>query len=86
MKTLIASVLFLKIIGPNLPIRLKIDVKNQGLEALFEQNQGLVESAKWHPIGYSSHTLRDYEKTFTQIERVVDSYSSWSGTFPRIFM
>ena len=84
MKTLIASVLFLKIIGPNLPIRLKIDVKHQGLEALFEQNQGLVESPKWHTTGYSSRTLRDYEKTFTQIERVVDSYSSWSG--PRIFM
>ena len=84
MKTLIASVLFLKIIGPNLPIRLKIDVKHQELEALFEQNQGLVESPKWHTTGYSSRTLRDYEKTFTQIERVVDSYSSWSG--PRIFM
>ena len=86
LKTLIASGLFLKLIGPNLPLRLKIDVKNQGLEALFEQNQGLVESPKWHPIAYSSRTLRDYEKVFTQIERVVDSSSSWSGTFPRIFM
>ena len=86
LKTLIASGLFLKLIGPNLPLRLKIDVKNQGLEALFEQNQGLVESPKWHPIGYSSRTLRDYEKAFTQFERVVDSSSSWSGTFPRIFM
>ena len=41
-------------IDPNLPLRLKIEVKSEGLEALFEQNQGSLGSQKLHPIGYSS--------------------------------
>ena len=86
LKNLIASTFVLKMIDPNLTLRLKIDVKSKGLESLFEQNQGSLGSQKLHPIEHSSHDLRDYKKWFAYIERTVGSlYSPWSGTFPRMF-
>ena len=86
LKKLIASAFVLKMIDPNLPLRLKIDVKSKGLEPLFEQNQGSLGSQKLHPIEYSSHDLRDYKKWFAYIERTTEClYSPWSGTFPRMF-
>ena len=86
LKNLIASAFVLKMIDPNLPLRLKIDVKSKGLEPLFEQNQGSLGSQKLHPIEHSSHDLRDYKKWFAYIERTTDYlYSPWSETFPRMF-
>ena len=86
LKNLIASAFVLKMIDPNLPLRLKIDVKSKGLEPLFEQNQGSLGSQKLHPIEHSSHDLRDYKKWFAYIERTTEClYSPWSGTFPRMF-
>ena len=76
LRNLITLALFLKIIDPNLPLGLNIDVKSEGLEVLFEQSQGFLESPEWHPIGYSSRALSDYKKRFAQIERIADSYSS----------
>ena len=43
----------------NLPIRLKIDASSEGVGALLEQNHGLLENPKLHPIGYSACTLLD---------------------------
>ena len=83
---LITLALFLKFIDPNLPLWFKIDVKSEGLEALFEQSQGFLETPEWHPIGYSSRVLSDYKKRFARIERIADSYGSWSGTFPETFI
>ena len=54
LKNLITSAFVLKMIDPNLSLRLKIEVKSAGLEALFEKNQGSLGSQKLHPIGYSS--------------------------------
>ena len=59
----------LKIFDPNLPIRLKIDASSEGVGALLEQNHGSLENPRWHPIGYSSRALRDYEKRYAQIEK-----------------
>ena len=86
LKNLIASTFVLKMIDPNFSLRLKIDVESEGLEPLFQQNQGSLGSQKLHPIGYSSHDLRDYKKWFAYIERTAGSfYSPWSGTFSRMF-
>ena len=69
LKALIMSAPILKIFDPNLPIRLKIDASSEGVRALLEQNHGSLENPRWHPIGYSSRALRDYEKRYTQIEK-----------------
>ena len=70
LKTLIRHLSFyLKIVDPNLPARLKIDASFEGLGALLKQNHVSLENPQWHPIGYSSHALRDYEKRYAQIEK-----------------
>ena len=69
LKTLITSTSILKIFDPNLPIRLKIDASSEGVAALLEQNHGLLENPQWHPIGYLSHALSDYEKRYAQIQK-----------------
>ena len=69
LETLITSAPILKISNPNLPARLKIDTSSEGLRALLEQNHSLLENPQWHPQGYSSHALRDYEKQYAQIEK-----------------
>ena len=66
---LITSAPILKIFNPNLPTRLKIDASSEGVGALLEQNHGSLENPQWHPIGYSSRALRDYEKRYAQIEK-----------------
>ena len=68
LKTLITSAPILNIFDENLPRRLKIDASSEGLGALLEQNHGSLEYLQWHPIGYSSRALRDYEKRYAQIE------------------
>ena len=69
LRTLITSAPILKIFDPNLPTRLKIDASSEGVGALLEQNHGSLENRQWHPIGYSSRALRDYEKRYAQIEK-----------------
>ena len=59
----------LKIFDPNLPTRLNINESFEGLGALLEQNDGALENPQWHPIGYSSRALRDYEKRYAKIEK-----------------
>ena len=59
----------MKIFDPNLETRLRIDASSEGLGALLEQNHGAIENPEWHPIGYSSRALRDYEKRYAQIEK-----------------
>ena len=87
MKNSITSDLILKIIDPDLPLRLKIGASSEGLEALFDPNHGSLKTQKWHPIGYSSRFLSDYKERYAQIKKVTDSlYSSWSRDFPRIFI
>ena len=55
LKTLVTSAHCLKIFDSKLPTRL-------GSGAFLEQTYGTVDNEKWHPIGYSSRALRDYEK------------------------
>ena len=55
--------------NPNLKTRLKIDASSKGVGELLEQNHGSLENPQWHPIGYSSRALRDYEKQYAQIEK-----------------
>ena len=69
LKTLITSAPILKIFDPNLLTRLKIDASSEGLGAILEQNHGSLENPQWHPIGYLSRALRDYEKRYAQIEK-----------------
>ena len=69
LKTLVTSASCLKIFDSNLPTRLKTDASSLGLGAFLEQNYGTVTNEKWHPIGYSSRALRDYEKRYAQIEK-----------------
>ena len=69
LKILITSAPILKMFDPNLPTRLKIDASSEGVGALLEQNHGSIENPKYHPIGYSSRALRDYEKRYAQIEK-----------------
>ena len=69
LKTLVTSTPCLKIFDSNLPTRLKTDASSVGLGAFLEQNYGTVSNEKWHPIGYSSRALRDYEKRYAQIEK-----------------
>ena len=69
LKTLVTSAPCLKIFNSKLPTRLKTDASSVGLGAFSEQNYGTVTNEKWHPIGYSSWALRDYEKLHAQIEK-----------------
>ena len=69
LKTLVTSAPCLKIFDSKLPTRLKTDASSVGLGAFLEQNYGTVSNEKWHPIGYSSRGLRDYEKRYAQIEK-----------------
>ena len=41
----------------------------EGLGALLKKNHGLLENPQWHPIGYSSRALRDYDKRYAQIQK-----------------
>ena len=41
----------------------------EGLGALLKEKDGLLENPQWHPIGYSSRALRDYEKRYAQIQK-----------------
>ena len=59
----------LKIFDSKLPTRLKTDASSVGLGAFLEQNYGTVDNEKWHPIGYSSRALQDYEKRYVQTEK-----------------
>ena len=59
----------LMIFDLNLPTRLKTDASSVGLGAFLEQNYETVINEKWHPIGYSSRALRDYEKRYAQTEK-----------------
>ena len=69
LKTLVTSGPCLKIFDSELPTCLKTDASSVGLDAVLEQNYGTITNKKWHPIGYSSRTLRDYEKRYAQIEK-----------------
>ena len=66
LKTLVTSAPCLKVFNSKLPTLLKTDASSVGLDAFLEQNYGTVDNEKWHPIGYSSRTLRDYEKSYVQ--------------------
>ena len=69
LKALITSAPILKLFDPNVQARLKTDASSEGVGALLEQNRGSLENPQYHPIGYSSRTLRDYEKRHAQIEK-----------------
>ena len=69
LKTLVTSAPSLKIFDSNLPTRLKTNTSSVGLGAFLEEDNGTVTNEKWHPIGYSSLALRDYEKRYAQIEK-----------------
>ena len=69
LKTFVTSAPSLKIFNSNLSARLKTDSSSVALGAFLEQNYGTVTNEKWHPIGYSSRPLRDYEKCYAQIEK-----------------
>ena len=69
LKILVTSAPCLKIFNSKLPTRLKTDASSVGLGAFFEQNYGTITNEKWHPTGYSSGALWDYEKRHTQIEK-----------------
>ena len=71
LKTLITSAPILNVFYPNLPRRLKIDASSEGLGAVLKQNHGSLENPQWHPIGYLSRTLCDYEKLYAQIEEEI---------------
>ena len=62
LKTLVTSAPCLKILDSKLPARLKTDGSSVGLGTFLEENYGTVNNEKWHPTGYSSRALRDYEK------------------------
>ena len=68
-KTLVASAPCLKIFDSKLPTRLKTDARSVGLGRFIEQDYRTVTNEKWHPIGYSSRALRDYEKRYAQTEK-----------------
>ena len=63
----------LKIFDPNRTLRLKIDAIWEGLGALLEQNHWSLENPQWHPIGYSSCAVQDYEKQYAKIEKATQS-------------
>ena len=69
LKTLVTSAPCLKIFDSNLPTRLKTYASSVGLGTFLEQNYETVTNEKWHPIGYSSRALWDYEKRYAQIEK-----------------
>ena len=71
LKTLITSAPILNDFDPNLPRRLKIDASSEGLGAVLKQNHDSLENPQWHPIGYLSRTLCDYEKLYAQIEEEI---------------
>ena len=85
-KTLITSPPILKIFDPNLSTRLKIDASSEGLGALLKQNHGSLENPQWHPIGYSSRTLRVMRNDMPKLKKRLSLYSFWSRTLPRIFV
>ena len=62
LKTLVTSAPCLKILDSKLLARLKTDASSVGLGTFLEENYGTVNNEKWHPTGYSSRALRDYEK------------------------
>ena len=62
LKTLVTSAPCLKILDSKLPARLKTDASSVGLGTFLEENYGTVNNEIWHPTGYSSRALRDYEK------------------------
>ena len=62
LKTIVTSAPCLKIFDSKLTTRLKTDASSVGLGAFLEQNYGTVTNEKWHPFGYTSRALRDYEK------------------------
>ena len=65
LKTLVTSAPCLKIFD----LKLLTCWKTDGLGSFLEQNYGTVNNEKWHPIGYSSRALQDYEKPYAQIEK-----------------
>ena len=69
LKLLVTTTPYLKMVNANLQNRLKIDTRSERLGALLEQNHGTLSHQKWHPIGYASSSLRNYEKRYTQIEK-----------------
>ena len=62
LKTLVTSAPCLKILDSKLLARLKTDASSVGLGTFLEENYGTVNNEIWHPTGYSSRALRDYEK------------------------
>ena len=46
---------------------MKIYANLEGLSALQEQKHGTLTYPKWHPVGYASRSLRDYENRYAQI-------------------
>ena len=70
-ENLVTSAPCLKISDSKLPTRLRTDASSVGLGAFLEQNYGTVDNEKWHPTGYSSRTLQDYEKRYVQIKKEI---------------
>ena len=69
LKALVTAAPCLKIFDSNLVTGLKTDASLVGLGAFLEQSYGTVDNKKWHPTGYSSRALRDYDKHYAQIEK-----------------
>ena len=69
LKTFVTSAPCLKIFDSKSPTRLKTDASSVGLGAFLKQNHGTVTNEKWHPTGYSSRALRNYEKRYARIEK-----------------
>ena len=44
-------------------------LKSTPLKVKILSTLDTVDNEKWHPIGYSSRALRDYEKRYAQIEK-----------------
>ena len=68
LKLLVTTTPCLKIFNSNLQTRLKIDASSEGLGALLEQNHVTLTYPKRYLVGYTSRSLRDYEKCYAQIE------------------
>ena len=71
LKTIVTSAPYLKIFDSKLTTRLKTDASSVGLGDFLEQNYGTVTNEKWHPIGYTSRALRDYEKREKETPSIV---------------
>ena len=67
LKKIITATPVLKFFDPNKPTKISSDASMHGLGAILEQEH----EDGWHPVAYSSRSLKSYEQNYCQLEKEV---------------